>query len=110
MPPASVLSTPPDAESILCWLAVETDHGLVCIDVQDSRPAGTIVAPSVLDLETHEAGDPAAFAWIYFKGDIWNGPTAEHPIDAPFTDDTLFSLNLVKANDTSTIIRNVMCK
>ncbi|KAK6432225.1 hypothetical protein LTR95_011605 [Oleoguttula sp. CCFEE 5521] len=108
MPPASVLSAPPDAESILCWLAVETDDGLVYIDVQDSRPAGTIVAPSVLDLEIYEPGGPAAFAWIYFKGDTWNGPTSGHPVDAPFNDGTLFSLNLVKANDTSTIIRNVM--
>ncbi|OQO09621.1 hypothetical protein B0A48_05023 [Cryoendolithus antarcticus] len=93
--------------SILCWLPVETDDGLVYIDIQDARPAGTLVAPSVLDLEVYEPGDAAGIAWIYFKGDYWNGPSPGHPVDAPFKADTLFSVALVRDNDTTTTIREL---
>jgi hypothetical protein len=62
----------------------------------------------VVDLETYEPGSMVETSWIYFKGDPQAGPQPHHPFERPFNDSARFSIDLVKDDDTSKVLREIM--
>lgn len=80
---------------------------VVFFDVQSAEP-GTFTIPGVIDLETYKPGDLVETSWIYFKGDPQAGPQPGHPLERPFNDTVKFSIDLVRGNDTSTVLREIM--
>lgn len=91
-----------------CSFPVEIDGKIEFIDAQHNRTAGTFINPGLLDIDVYEPDCPAEISWIYFRGNWQEGPSPGHPLDQPFNDTTLFTLDLVKDNDTDTVIKGVM--
>lgn len=82
---------------------------VVFFDVQSAEP-GAFTIPGVVDLETYKPGDLVETSWIYFKGNPQAGPQPGHPLERPFNDTVKFSVDLVRDNDTSTVLREIMRK
>lgn len=80
---------------------------LVFFDVQSAEP-GTFTVPGVIDLEIYEPGSMVESSWIYFKGDPQAGPQPGHPFERPFNDSAKFSLDLVRDDNTSKVLREIM--
>jgi hypothetical protein len=88
---------------------LDPDGNMVYFDVQAAEP-GTFTVPGVIELETYEPGDFMEISWIYFKGDPQAGPQPGHPFERPFNDSAKFSLDLVRDDDTSKVLFEVMRK
>jgi len=88
---------------------LDSDDNIVYFDVQSAEP-GTFTVPGVIDLETYEPGDIVETSWIYFKGDPQAGPQPGHPFERPFNNSAKFSISMVRDNDTSTVLREIMRK
>jgi len=99
----------PHAEANNCSLAFQDPSGdTVFLDFQSAQP-GTFTAPGVIELETYEPDYIAEISWIYFKGDYFHdGPQPGHPFESPFNDSTRFSIDIVKDDEASTVLRELM--
>lgn len=80
---------------------------LVFFDVQSAEP-GTFTVPGVIDLEVYEPGSMVETSWIYFKGDPQAGPQPGHPFERPFNNSAKFSIDLVRDDDTSKALREIL--
>jgi hypothetical protein len=104
MPSSQLLSSKVDK----CALPfLDPDGNLVFFDVQSAEP-GTLTVPGVVDLETYEPESMVETSWIYFKGEPQAGPQPDHPFERPFNDSARFSIDLVRDDDTSKILREIM--
>jgi hypothetical protein len=93
-----------------CALPFQDSNGnIVFFDVQPAEP-GTFTIPGVVDLETYRPGDMIETSWIYFKGDPQAGPQPGHPFERPFNSSAKFSLDIVRGNDTATVLHEIMRK
>ena len=93
-----------------CALPFMTEEGgVVFFDVQAANP-GAFTVPGVVDLETYEPGDVVETSWIYFKGDLQAGPQPGHPFERPFDDAVKFSVDMVREDDTSKVVQEIMGK
>ena len=82
---------------------------IVFFDIQPAEP-GTFTVPGVIDLEVYRPGDIVETSWIYFKGDPQAGPQPGHPFERPFNDSAKFSIDIVRDNDTSVVLHEIMRK
>jgi hypothetical protein len=86
---------------------LDPDGNLVFFDVHLAEP-GTFTVPGVVDLETYEPGSLVETSWIYFKGDPQAGPQPGHPFERPFNNSAKFSIDIVRDDDTSKVLREIM--
>jgi hypothetical protein len=86
---------------------LDPDGNLLFFDVQSAEP-GTFTVPGVVDLETYEPGSTVETSWIYFKGDPQAGPQPGHPFERPFNNSAKFSIDMVRDDDTSKVLREIM--
>ena len=104
MPP----SQSPSDEPVECDLLVRTSSGkIVPFDIQSAEP-GAFTNPAAVDMETYEPGSLVETAWVYYKGDPQEQTQPEHPFERPFKDDVTFSIDLVRDDDTSKVLREIM--
>lgn len=101
MPP----SQSPSDEPVECDLLVRTSSGkIVPFDIQSAEP-GAFTNPAAVDMETYEPGSLVETAWVYYKGDPQEQTQPEHPFERPFKDEVTFSIDLVRDDDTSKVLR-----
>lgn len=86
---------------------LDPSGNIVFFDVQSAEP-GTFTVPGVIDLETYEPGSFVETSWIFMKGDLHAGPYPGHPFERPFNDSVKFSIDMVKDEDNSTVIHELM--
>lgn len=104
MPP----SQSPSDEPVECDLPVRTSSGkLASFDIQSAEP-GAFTNPAPLDMEIYEPGSLVETAWVYYKGNPQQQTQPEHPFERPFLDDVTFSIDLVRDDDTSKVLREIM--
>ena len=104
MPP----SQSPSDEPVECDLPVRTSSGkLASFDIQSAEP-GAFTNPAALDMETYEPGSLVETAWVYYKGNPREQTQLGHPFERPFLDDVTFSVDLVRDDDTSKVLREIM--
>ena len=104
MPP----SQSPSDEPVECDLLVRTSSGkIVPFDIQSAEP-GAFTNPAAVDMETYKPGSLVETAWVYYKGDPQEQTQPEHPFERPFKDDVTFSIDLVRDDDTSKVLRGIM--
>jgi hypothetical protein len=104
MPPSQL----PLDEPVECDLPVRTSSGkLASFDIQSAEP-GAFTKPAALDMETYELGSLVETAWVYYKGNAREQMQLEHPFERPFLDDVAFSVDLVRDDDTSKVLREIM--
>lgn len=103
--PSSLLSS---MTADKCELPFRDPSGrIVWFDIQPADP-GTFTVPGVIDLESYEPGELVETSWIFFKGDPQAGPQPGHPFERPFNDSAKFSLDLVRDDNTSKVLREIM--
>lgn len=91
-----------------CSLPFEDPSGnRVVLDVQSAEP-GTFTVPAAFDLETYEFGSMIQTSWIYWKGSHYTGAQPGHPLEKPFDNLAKFSLDMVRDDDTSKVLREIM--
>jgi hypothetical protein len=90
-----------------CVVGIEDSSGnVIPFDIQSAEP-GAFVMPGAGDIETYEPGSMARASWIYFKGyPREHGP--EHPFEKPFDELAIYNIDLVRDDDTSTVLREIM--
>lgn len=104
------LSSSKEAHEHDCVVGVEDSNGnVVPFDIQSAEP-GAFTMPGAGDIETYEPGSMARATWVYFKGHPREKPKPEHPFEKPFEDLTIFTIDLVRDNDTSNVLRQIMRK
>ena len=104
MPP----SQSPSDEPVECDFPVKTSSGkLASFDIQSAEP-GAFTNPAALDMETYEPGSLVETAWVYYKGNPREHNQPEHPFERPFLDDVTFSIDLVRDDDPSKVLREIM--
>ena len=104
MPP----SQSPSDEPVECDFPVKTSSGkLASFDIQSAEP-GAFTNPAALDMETYEPGSLVETAWVYYKGNPRDQTQSEHPFERPFLDDVTFSVDLVRDDDPSKVLREIM--
>lgn len=102
------LSSPKQAHKHDCVVGVEDSSGnVIPFDIQSAEP-GAFTMPGANDIETYEPGSMARATWVYFKGYPREKPTPEHPFEKPFEDLTIFTIDLVRDDDTSKVLRQIM--
>lgn len=79
-----------------------------CLVRYPIRRARRFHNPTALDMETYEPGSLVETAWVYYKGDHQQQTQPEHPFERPFLDDVTFSVDLVRDNDPSKVLREIM--
>lgn len=102
------LSSSKKAHKHDCVVGVEDSSGnVVPFDIQSAEP-GAFTMPGASDIETYEPGSMARATWVYFKGNPQEKPKPEHPFEKPFEDLTIFTIDLVRDDDTSKVLREIM--
>ena len=109
MAPSQILDETLESEPHKCDLPLlNPERNVSYFDVQPAEP-GTFTVPGVIDLEVYEPGSLVETSWIYFKGDPMAGPQPGHPFEMPFNNSVnKFSIDVVKYNDTPTVIHQLM--
>jgi hypothetical protein len=100
------LSPPNEADNCTLWVE-DSGGNVVPFDIQSAEP-GAFTMPGAGDIETYEPGKMARVTWIYFKGNPQKKPEPEHPFERPFKDLAIFSIDLVRDDDASKVLREVM--
>jgi hypothetical protein len=92
-----------------CIVGIEDSRGnVVPFDIQSAEP-GAFTMPGAGDIEIYEPGSMARATWVYFKGNS-REEEPEHPFEKPFDDLAIFTIDLVRDDDTSKTLREIMCE
>lgn len=108
MAPLFTLNQIFESDSHKCDLPIGDPDGFKgYFDLQSAKP-GTFIVPGVRDLETYEPGRYVESSWIFFKGDPMKGPQEGHPFEMPFNNSVVWSMDIVRDNDTSKVVQELM--
>ena len=80
-----------------CQIPVDSGDGQVAlVDFGVIQP-GDFVNPLISNDEIWPVGSmDNQIRWVFFKGDPFDEPTPEHPLEAPFAEDTTFTVDLMR--------------